>query len=255
MSTFSTFQEVANCATCRCSLTRHSSHAFTHLLNDGSCVSDQATSDAKSHVASLLNTVNGTYTTACANNYTIAGAYIDSVANAQELVNYRESTLENARYPPVFDTSGRPVVLMLQNTLRFLNHLSSSVLAPRGGVLMGNGPYYPQTQYVPLSACALFKSPLDIRRRSTAVRHPLFHSLCPPMFNYLHLLSSRRLYPTLYHSLCALFACSHSLRSLSSLSSMCRKTHKVSVRSSVFCLGGRDVLVRRRRARVYADAP
>ena len=67
---------------------------------------------------------------------------MDSVANAQDLLNYDPARLRTARYPPIFDTEGRPVVLMLQNTLAFLLYLSESVLQPHGGLLMGNGPYF-----------------------------------------------------------------------------------------------------------------
>ena len=98
-------------------------------------------------VANMIRVVQTAYATASRNNYTLGGIYIDSVANAQNLVNYDPKRIQNANYPLLFDTRGRPVVLMLQNTLAFLLHLSEVVLAPHNGVLMGNGPYYPETQY------------------------------------------------------------------------------------------------------------
>lgn len=104
-------------------------------------------SDPHGPVAGLLNKVEQDYATARDGNYTLGGIYVDSVANAQDLLNYDPSKLRTAHYPPIFDTEGRPVVLMLQNTLAFLNFLSTHLLRPRGGVLMGNGPYYPETQY------------------------------------------------------------------------------------------------------------
>jgi hypothetical protein len=103
--------------------------------------------DPHSPAAVELRVVQRAYATAAASNYTLGGIYIDSVANAQSLTNYDPTRLRNAHYPPVFDTAGKPVVLMLQNTLAFLLHLRQQVLAPHKGVLMGNGPYYPETQY------------------------------------------------------------------------------------------------------------
>ena len=79
-----------------------------------------------------MNTVEEAYATAVANNYTLGGIYVDSVANAQNLLNYDPSRLRTAHYPPVFDSEGRPVVLMLQNTLAFLLYLSNNLLKRRG---------------------------------------------------------------------------------------------------------------------------
>jgi hypothetical protein len=103
--------------------------------------------DSQGAVAHLLRDIVAAYSTATANSYSLGGIYVDSVANAQELLNYRNATLNNTHYPPVFDRAGRPVVLMLQNTVAFLEYLSRAVLVPRNGSLMGNGPFYPQTQY------------------------------------------------------------------------------------------------------------
>lgn len=97
-------------------------------------------SDAHGPVAGLLSKVMHDYEAARNGNYTLGGIYVDSVANAQDLLNYDPSRLRTAQYPPVFDTEGRPVVLMLQNTLAFLLYLTEHVLQPHGGLLMGNGP-------------------------------------------------------------------------------------------------------------------
>jgi hypothetical protein len=97
-------------------------------------------SDPHGPVAGLLSKVKQDYETARTGNYTLGGIYVDSVANAQDLLNYDPSRLRTAQYPPVFDTEGRPVVLMLQNTLAFLLYLTEHVLQPHGGLLMGNGP-------------------------------------------------------------------------------------------------------------------
>ena len=50
------------------------------------------------------------------------------MANAQDLVNYDPKRIRNANYPPLFDTQGRPVTLMLQNMLAFLLHLRYAIL-------------------------------------------------------------------------------------------------------------------------------
>jgi hypothetical protein len=107
----------------------------------------QSHSDPHSAVAKQIRKVEAMYTMAQQNNYTLRGIYVDSVANAQDLLNFDPVRLRTARYPPVFDKQGRPAVLMLQNTLAFLLHLSENVLKKHKGLLMGNGPYYPQTQY------------------------------------------------------------------------------------------------------------
>lgn len=103
--------------------------------------------DPHSPVALMTKDVQHAYTTALANNYTLSGIYMDSVANAQDLVNYDPARLRSASFPPLFDKNGQPVVLMLQNTLAFLLYLNREVLLPHNGLLMGNGPYYPETQY------------------------------------------------------------------------------------------------------------
>jgi hypothetical protein len=103
--------------------------------------------DPTGPVADMIRVVQAAYGTAAKNNYKLGGIYVDSVANAQDLVNYDPKRIRNAHYPPLFDTQGRPIVLMLQNMLAFLLHLSEAVLKPHGGLLMGNGPYYPETQY------------------------------------------------------------------------------------------------------------
>ena len=93
--------------------------------------------DRDNNVAHIISTVQKQYAKAAAGNYTLGGIYVDSVANAQEKLNYRASTLRDAHYPPVFDKHGKPAVLMLQNTLAFLNYLRDHVLAYVGSVWWG----------------------------------------------------------------------------------------------------------------------
>ena len=58
-------------------------------------------SNTSGPVYRLINTVEAAYAAAAKNEYKIAGMYIDSVANAQNLVNYDPQRIRNAHYPPV----------------------------------------------------------------------------------------------------------------------------------------------------------
>lgn len=110
------------------------------------------------------------YRNSIANGYTIKGQYIDSSTAGFDLLNYDPRALQHTRHPPLFDVSGRPVVLGAQPLFSFLKALSEE-LHMRGMVLMGNGLW---TQHMQLP------SAFDIAGTETNWQAPSTATFTPP---------------------------------------------------------------------------
>lgn len=110
------------------------------------------------------------YHNSVANGYTIQGQYIDSSTAGFDLLNYDPRALRQTRHPPLFDVSGRPVVLGAQPLFSFLKALSEE-LHMRGMVLMGNGLWTQQMQ---------LPSAFDIAGTETNWQAPSTATFTPP---------------------------------------------------------------------------